>query len=341
MIKEYRTVERISPTSIVLKEVCGVKCGESAEIILMHNGDIRHGIVTLVDGDSVRILVFEGTSKMKLSQLKVRFKGRGLALPLSRELLGRCFRCLGDPADAGERMLWGNMTEVYRMQDSSEPRLARSGAHKESFSVLDGKGSLSLGQSITLITHSRTDAIGDGALDIIKMCYAERRESEFALVLAIMGAGAGSDADSLRSRLGAELGDRTVTFVAPVEESPCERILLPRVAMTAADHFAFDLGMDVLVVMLGINEYAEAYRGICFAEKAAAHGGVRDEKTLLELCDASLERELVQLFEYAGTKSGKKGSLTLLSVLSPDDSYPMPEKTVRRLSEVCVELSKE
>lgn len=335
MVKEYRTVEQISSTSILVKEVCGVRCGELAEIVLPHTGDIRHGIVTSVDGDTVRVLVFEGTLKMRRSELKVRFKERGLTVPLSRELLGRSFGCLCDPADAGERIISDKRADACRIFESSERRAVLGGAREKSLSVLDGKSRLSVGQSITLGTQARIDCIYDSISDIIKDCYAECRESEFALVLAIMGAGA----DSLKARLSAEINDKAVTFVAPIEESPCERILLPRIAMTVADYLAFDQGMDVLVVMLGLNEYGEAYRNICFAEKAAAHGTVYDKQTLLELCDDSLEHELARIFEHVGTGSDDKGSVTLLSAISSCGSIPTLNDTVRRLSNVYVEFS--
>ena len=94
--------------------------------------------------------------------------------------------------------------------------------------------------------------------------------------------------------------------------------LPPRMALTAAEYLAFDLGMHVLVILTDITNYAEALREISAAKKEVP--GRRGYP-------GYLYTDLATMYERAGRQVGKEGSITMIPILTmPEDdkTHPIP-----------------
>ena len=115
--------------------------------------------------------------------------------------------------------------------------------------------------------------------------------------------------------------DRTVVFSNLANDPAVERISTPRMALTAAEYLAFEKGMHVLVILTDITNYAEALREVSAAKKEVP--GRRG-------FPGYLYTNLATIYERAGRQMGKKGSITMIPILTmPEDdkTHPIPDLT--------------
>ena len=118
--------------------------------------------------------------------------------------------------------------------------------------------------------------------------------------------------------------DRTVMFVNLANDPAIERIATPKMALTAAEYLAFDLGMHVLVIMTDITNYADALREVSAARKEVP--GRRGYP-------GYMYTDLATLYERAGRLRGKDGSITLIPILTQDPPHPRPHRLHHRGSD--------
>ena len=115
--------------------------------------------------------------------------------------------------------------------------------------------------------------------------------------------------------------ERTVMFINLANDPAIERIATPRMALTAAEYLAFELDMHVLVIITDITNYADALREVSAARKEIP--GRRGYP-------GYMYTDLASLYERAGRIKDKKGSITLIPILSmPEDdkTHPIPDLT--------------
>ncbi|MGN1004293.1 MAG: V-type ATP synthase subunit B, partial [Oscillospiraceae bacterium] len=115
--------------------------------------------------------------------------------------------------------------------------------------------------------------------------------------------------------------DRTVLFTNLANDPAVERIATPRMALTAAEYLAFEKDMHVLVILTDITNYAEALREVSAAKKEVP--GRRGYP-------GYLYTDLATMYERAGRQLGKKGSITMIPILTmPEDdkTHPIPDLT--------------
>jgi V/A-type H+-transporting ATPase subunit B len=118
-----------------------------------------------------------------------------------------------------------------------------------------------------------------------------------------------------------EIHGNTVSFLNLADDPPMERLLTPRMALTAAEYLAFDLGMHVLVIMTDMTNYCEALREI-----GTARGDVPSRKGY----PGYLYSDLASLYERAGRIRGRNGSITQIPILTMpnnDITHPIPDLT--------------
>ena len=114
---------------------------------------------------------------------------------------------------------------------------------------------------------------------------------------------------------------KTVMFINLANDPAVERIATPRMAITAAEFLAYDLGMHVLVILTDLTNYAESLREISAARKEVP--GRRGYP-------GYMYTDLASLYERAGRIKGVKGSITQLPILTmPEDdkTHPIPDLT--------------
>jgi V/A-type H+-transporting ATPase subunit B len=110
-------------------------------------------------------------------------------------------------------------------------------------------------------------------------------------------------------------------MINTADDPVVERVLTPRLALTVAEHLAFDEGHHVLVIMADMTSYAEAVR-----EVAASRGDVPGRRGY----PGYLYSDLASLYERSGRIKGRPGSLTLLPVITMpggDPTHPVPDLT--------------
>ena len=110
-------------------------------------------------------------------------------------------------------------------------------------------------------------------------------------------------------------------FMNLANDPAVERIATPRMALTAAEYLAFDLGMHVLVILTDITNYAEALREVSAAKKEVP--GRRGYP-------GYLYTDLATMYERAGRKKGFDGSITMIPILTmpeEDKTHPIPDLT--------------
>jgi V/A-type H+-transporting ATPase subunit B len=105
------------------------------------------------------------------------------------------------------------------------------------------------------------------------------------------------------------------------DESPLERMVTPRVALSLAEFLAFERGYHVLVLMTDITNYAEALREI---------SSRRDEVPGRKAYPGYLYSDLAEIFERCGRAQGRPGSVTQIPILTmpgDDITHPVPDVT--------------
>ena len=115
---------------------------------------------------------------------------------------------------------------------------------------------------------------------------------------------------------GSEASQRLITFLNLADDPVIERLVTPRCALTAAEYFAFTLGMHVLVVLADMTNYCEALREV---------SGAREEIPGRRGYPGMMYTDLASLYERAGSLAGSPGSITQIPVVTmPDDDITHP-----------------
>ncbi len=319
MSREYRTIAEVAGPLMLVRQVEGVAFGELGELELP-SGEVRRCRVLEIDGTDALVQLFENTAGINLAETRVRFLGRGLELPVSRDILGRVFDGMGRPADGGPPVLPEKRLDVNGLPMNPAARSYPSEFIQTGVSAIDGLNTLVRGQKLPIFSasglpHARL------AAQIARQAKVLGKDEKFAVVFAAMGITfeeADYFIDDFR-RTGAI--DRTVLFVNLANDPAIERIATPRMALTAAEYLAFEQDMHVLVILTDITYYAEALREVSAARKEVP--GRRGYP-------GYLYTDLATLYERAGRQKGKPGSITLIPILTmPEDdkTHPIPDLT--------------
>ena len=320
MIREYKTISEVVGPLMLVKDVDDVTYDELGEILLP-SGEKRLCKVLEVNGHNALVQLFEASQGINLKQSTVRFLGHGTQLAVSPDMLGRVFDGMERPKDGGPDIIAEKMLDINGLPMNPAARDYPAEFIQTGVSAIDGLNTLVRGQKLPIFSgaglpHSNLAAqiarqakvIGDGA-------------GNFAVVFAAIGI-THEEADFFASdfrRTGAI--DRTVMFMNLANDPAVERIATPRMALTAAEYLAFDMGMHVLVILTDITNYAEALREVSAARKEVP--GRRGYP-------GYLYTDLATMYERAGRKKGCAGSITMIPILTMpenDKTHPIPDLT--------------
>ena len=320
MIKEYRTISEVVGPLMLIQDVENVAYDELGEI-LMPNGETRFCKVLEVNGTNVLVQLFEASTGINLKESTVRFLGRGTELAVSHDLLGRVFNGMGIPKDGGPDIIPEKMLDINGLPMNPAARDYPAEFIQTGVSAIDGLNTLVRGQKLPIFSASGLPH-ADLAAQIARQAKVTGGDSgNFAVVFAAIGITheeAEFFANDFR-RTGAI--DRTVMFMNLANDPAVERIATPRMALTAAEYLAFDLGMHVLVILTDITNYAEALREVSAAKKEVP--GRRGYP-------GYLYTDLATMYERAGRKKGYPGSITMIPILTmpeEDKTHPIPDLT--------------
>ena len=319
MPKEYKTIREVAGPLMMVSDVDNVKYDELGEIELP-NGDIRRCKVLEINGTNALVQLFENSAGINLADSKVRFLGRGMELPVSPDMLSRVFDGLGRPIDGGPEII-----PEKRMDINGRPMNPAARNYPQEFiqtgvSAIDGLNTLVRGQKLPIFSASGLPH-ANLAAQIARQATVLGDNKQFAVVFAAMGITFEESNFFIDSFKETGAIDRTVMFVNLANDPAIERIATPKMALTAAEYLAFDLGMQVLVIMTDITNYADALREVSAARKEVP--GRRGYP-------GYMYTDLATLYERAGRLKGKEGSITLIPILTmPEDdkTHPIPDLT--------------
>ena len=319
MIREYNTVEEISGPLMMVRMVENVTYDELVEIEL-HDGSLRRGKVLEVNGDAAVVQLFESAAGINLADAKVRFLGHPLQLGVSGDMLGRVFNGMGQPIDGGPDILPEEYRDINGLPMNPAARDYPNEFIQTGISAIDGLNTLVRGQKLPVFSGSGLPH-ANLAAQIARQARVRGTDESFAVVFAAVGI-TFEEADFFISDFRATGAiDRTVTFINLANDPAIERIATPRMALTAAEYLAYDLGMHVLVIITDITNYAEALREVSAARKEVP--GRRGYP-------GYLYTDLATMYERAGRIKGNAGSITMIPILSmPEDdiTHPIPDLT--------------
>ncbi len=319
MRKEYRTIREIVGPLMTVTGVEGVKYDELVEIE-QSNGELRNGRVLEINGDRALVQLFEGSQGLQIQTSKARFLGHSIELGVSPDILGRVFDGFGRPKDGGPEIIAEKRLPISGQPINPTARDYPNEFIQTGISAIDGLNTLVRGQKLPVFSGSGMPH-AELAAQIARQSKVLGTDAKFAVVFAAIGI-TFEEADFFISdfnRTGAI--DRTVLFVNLANDPAIERINTPRLALTAAEYLAFDLDMHVLVILTDITNYAEALREVSAARKEVP--GRRGYP-------GYLYTDLATMYERAGRIKGKKGSITMIPILSmPEDdkTHPIPDLT--------------
>ncbi|HBL83680.1 MAG: V-type ATP synthase subunit B [Clostridiales bacterium GWF2_38_85] len=314
---EYVGLQNINGPLIVVDGIKDVGYEETVEIIC-NESERRTGRVIEINGDTAIIQVFDGTEGLSLQNTRTRFIGHSMEISLSPNILGRIFDGAGRPKDGLGKIL---SDKRYDINGSPINPVAREYPHDyihTGISSIDGLTTLIKGQKLPIFSGSGM-LHNELAVQIVKQ--ANVKGSEYGIVFAAMGVKNDVAQYFIRSFEESGVLERVVMFLNIANDPIIERILTPRCALTVAEYLAFELGMDILVIMTDMTSYAEALR-----ELSSAKGEVPGRKGY----PGYLYSDLASLYERAGKIKGRKGSVTQIPILTmPNDdiTHPVPDLT--------------
>ena len=320
MIKEYRTIQEISGPLMMVKNVAGVTYDELVEIELP-DGAVRRGKVLEVNGDTAVVQLFEASAGINLRDSKVRFLGHPLELAVSGDMLGRVFSGMGEPIDGGPAILPEAHRDINGLAMNPAARDYPNEFIQTGVSAIDGLNTLVRGQKLPIFSGSGLPHNQLAAQIARQAKVLDGGASNFAVVFAAIGITFEESEYFVQEFTRTGALERTVLFLNLANDPAVERISTPRMALTAAEYLAFDKGMHVLVILTDITNYAEALREVSAAKKEVP--GRRGYP-------GYLYTDLATLYERAGRRQGKKGSITMIPILTmPEDdkTHPIPDLT--------------
>jgi V/A-type H+/Na+-transporting ATPase subunit B len=318
--KEYRMASAARGGLLFMKGVPGIALGERVQV-RDHRNRQRNGQVIRTSNEAVLVQVFESTDNLSLDTTWVRFLSEPFQIALAPELLGRVFNGIGRERDRRPPLIAAVKRSVNGLPINPVARAYPREFIQTGISTIDGLNSLVRGQKLPLFSGSGLPHNRLIAQIVRQARLREEEEGHFSVVFGAMGI-SHDDArffeDSFE-KSGAL--HNVVMFTNLSDDPPIERLLLPRMAMTVAEYLAFDLDRHVLVVLSDMTHYAEALREI-----ATAKGDVPARKGY----PGYLYSDLAEIYERAGRIKGRRGSITLLPVVSmPSDdiTHPIPDLT--------------
>jgi V/A-type H+-transporting ATPase subunit B len=319
MLKEYKTIREVVGPLMLVENVEGVSYNELVEVV-ESSGNVRKGKVLEVNRDKALVQLFESTQGLQISTSKARFLGKSLELGVSIDMLGRVFNGMGEPIDGGAKILAEERLDINGQPINPYARNYPNEFIQTGVSAIDGLNTLVRGQKLPVFSASGLPH-AQLAAQIARQAKVLGSDDKFAVVFGAMGI-TYEEAEFFISdfkRTGAI--ERAVLFMNLANDPAIERISTPRMALTAAEYLAFTHGMQVLVILTDITNYAEALR-----ETSAARKEVPGRRGY----PGYLYTDLASIYERAGRIHGNNGSITQIPILSmPEDdkTHPIPDLT--------------
>jgi len=322
--REFQSIRYISGPLIFLEKVRKVSMGEMVDVMLS-SGEENRGQVLKITEDYAVIQVLEGTSGIDTSKTKVRLKGEAAKFGVSEDMMGRIFSGLGEPRDGIPNFIPEKRMDISGLPINPVSRDKPADFIQTGVSSIDGLNTLVRGQKLPIFSGAGLPANEMAAQVVRQASVKQAHDAEggepFAVVFGAMGISSREAFFFIESFKKAGAMDRTVMFLNLADDPTIERLFTPRIALTSAEYLAFEKGMHILVILTDMTNYCEALREI---------GSAREEIPGRRGYPGYMYTDLASIYERAGRLKGKKGSITLLPILTmldDDITHPIPDLT--------------
>ena len=294
----------------ITKATCSLKAqGVGNDELAIVNGRLAQ--VVKIWGEDITLQVFSGTEGIP-TNAEVTFLGKAPTLKVGEDLCGRFFNAFGDPIDGGpavdgeEREIGGPSVNPVRRKQPSE--LIATG-----IAGIDLNNTLVSGQKIPFFADP------DQPYNQVMANVALRAQTD-RIILGGMGL---TNDDYLYFKNlfdNAGVLDRIVSFVNTTEAPPVERLLVPDMALTAAEYFAVDKNEKVLVLLTDMTLYADALSIV---------SNRMDQIPSKDSMPGSLYSDLAKIYEKA-VQFPQGVSITIIAVTTlsgGDITHAIPDNT--------------
>ncbi len=300
----YTQLESITKATVALKAQ-GVSNDELATV------DGRLAQVVKIKGDLITLQVFAGTEGIPTNS-EVIFFGEPPALNVSEQLAGRFFNAYGEPIDNGpkvegeKRYIGGPSVNPYRRKQPSQ--LIPTG-----IAGIDLNNTLVSGQKIPFFANP------DQPYNQVMANVALRADVD---KIILGGMGLTNDDYLYFKQMFENAGalNKIISFVNTTEQPPVERLLIPDMALTAAEYFAVDKNEKVLVLLTDMTLYADALSIV---------SNRMDQIPSKDSMPGSLYSDLAKIYEKA-VQLPDGGSITIIAVTTLNDgdiTHAIPDNT--------------
>ncbi len=317
-MKEYKTITRVAGPLVFVQKTDPVGYGDLVKIMLP-SGQVKNGQVLDTSEEIVVVQVFEGTSGIDRNT-RVKFLGENIKLSVSTELLGRIMSGAGKPIDGGPEIIPEKKMDIIGSAINPYARDSPAEFFQTGISTIDGMNTLVRGQKLPIFSGSGLPH-NEIALQTARQAKVVSQNEKFVVVFAAMGI-TNEEAQYFMAdfeQTGAL--ERSVVFLNLADDPAVERLVTPRMALTAAEYFAYEKDMHVLVILTDMTNYCESLREI---------GAAREEVPGRRGYPGYMYTDLATIYERAGMIKGKKGSITqipILTMIGDDITHPIPDLT--------------
>jgi V/A-type H+-transporting ATPase subunit B len=302
--KVYTHLQAITKATIVVK-AHGVGNDELAMV-----GNRLAQVVRII-GDMVTLQVFSGTEGIS-TDTEVMFLGEPPTLNVSDELAGRFFDAYGKPVGGGAKVA-GEKREIGGPSVNPYRRMQPSEYIHTGIAGIDLNNALVSGQKIPFFADP------DQPYNQVMAMVALRAQVD---KIILGGMGISNDDFLYFKKVFENAGalDRIICFVNTTEQPPVERLLIPDMALTAAEYFAVDKNERVLVLLTDMTQYADALSIV---------SNRMDQIPSKDSMPGSLYSDLAKIYEKA-VQLPQGGSITIIAVTTLNDgdiTHAVPDNT--------------
>ena len=302
--KIYTKIDNITKATCTLRAT-GVGNEELATI----NGRLAQ--VVRIMGEEVTLQVFGGTEGIP-TDAEVIFLGKAPSLQVGEQLVGRFFNAYGEPLDGGPSI---SGKEVENGGPSVNP------VRREQPSELIATGIAGIDLNNTLVTGQKIPffADPDQPFNEVMAMVALRAKSD-KIILGGMGMTNDDYLFFKNTFSNAGALDRIISFINTTEDPSVERLLIPDMALTAAEYFSVEKKEKVLVLLTDMTNYADAL---------AIVSNRMDQIPSKDSMPGSLYSDLAKIYEKA-VQFPDGGSITIIAVTTlsgGDITHAVPDNT--------------
>ena len=317
-MKEYKTINKIAGPLVFVEKTEPIGYGTLVKVKL-EDGTTKTGQVLDSSDDIVVVQIFEGTSGIS-KEAKVKFLKENIKLAVSKDMLGRVFNGSGKPIDGGSELIPEKRMDITGAAINPYARESPSDFIQTGISTIDTTNTLVRGQKLPIFSGSGLPH-NEIALQIARQAKVVGDKGNFVVVFAAMGITNEEAQYFMKDFEETGALERSVVFLNIADDPAVERLVTPRMALTAAEYFAYEHDAHVLVILTDLTNYCESLREI---------GAAREEVPGRRGYPGYMYTDLAMIYERAGMIKGRKGSVTqipILTMVGDDITHPIPDLT--------------